>query len=107
MVLIRGVNIVGGLWRRKRGRIYRINARMPALYERTMLYTLLIRKIFAMDDTLSPKEQAQMIKDMDGLEASEMEEMIPLSGPKLADSIRAVISKHRATDRSNKDQNRN
>ena len=106
MVWIRGVNIVGGLWRRKRGRVYRINAVMPQLYERTMLYVLLIRKINAMDDTLSPKEQAQLIKDMDGLEASEMEELIPVSGPTLADSIRAVISKHRATNRSDKDQNR-
>lgn len=75
-------------------------------FKKTLLLTLLIRRINEDDVDLTPAEQAKAIKTITGLPAYKMESLIPISGPVLSDSIRKMISPHRATNRSNKDKNR-
>lgn len=64
----------------------------------------MIRAIYDNDAELTPQEQQEAIKLLPGLTAAEMEATIPLTGPALAESIRAIISKHRAQNRSFKDK---
>lgn len=91
-------------WKFSRGKWRRVSVEFPSQLTRTLLLSATIRAIYDKDATLSPEEQHDMIRLLPGLTAREMEEIIPLTGPALADSIRAVISKHRATDRSTKDK---
>jgi len=70
--------------------------RMDELYAKTLLITTYIRKIYDSDATLTPAEQQEAIKILPGITVAEMEALIPVTGPKLADSIRKLISKHRA-----------
>ena len=90
--------------RRRLGKDYRTGVEMDELFARTKAITKIIRKINESDNELTPQEQNDMIEALPGLTAREMEAMIPLTGPELAKSIRDVISKHRATDRTTKDQ---
>lgn len=76
---------------------------MPELLSKTLMMGAYIRKVYDSDAQLTPAEQQEAIKMMDGLTAAEMEALIPITGPELADSIRKLISKHRATNRTNKD----
>ncbi len=91
------------IWKSKRGRIYKIND-TPNDQTIRVLQSATIRAIYDNDAQLSPKEQQDAIKLLPGLTAAEMEAVIPLTGPALADSIRAVIAAHRAHNRSVKDQ---
>ncbi len=77
---------------------------MEELYAKTLLITTYIRKIYDSDASLTPAEQQEAIKILPGITAAEMEALIPVTGPTLADSIRKLISKHRATDRTTKDK---
>ena len=81
-----------------------IGQEFPEQYKKTILLTLLIRRINESDIDLTPAEQAKAIKTITGLPAYKMESLIPVSGPVLADSIRKMISPHRATNRSRKDK---
>lgn len=93
------------IWKSKRGRIYKINE-TPNDQTIRVLQSATIRAIYDNDAQLTPAEQQEAIKLLPGLTAAEMEAVIPLTGPSLADSIRAVISAHRAQNRSVKDQNK-
>jgi len=77
----------------------------PFLESKTLMLSAAIRAIYDADASLTPQEQQNAIKALPGMTAAEMESFIPLTGPALADSIRAIISKHRATNRTDKDQN--
>lgn len=68
----------------------------------TNLLTLLIRKINEDDVNLSPKDQMLAIRKLPGLPTYKMESLIMVTGPTLANSIRKIISKGRATDRTTK-----
>lgn len=92
--------------RRKSGSGHYIGQEFPEQFKKTLLLTLIIRRINESDVELTPKEQAQAIKMFVGLPAYKMESLIPISGPVLADSIRKMISPVRATNRSQKDKGR-
>ena len=82
----------------------RTGFQMPELFEAMMFWGMYVRKINEADAELSPAEQAEAIKILPGLTAAEMEALIPITGPELAESIRKLISKHRATNRTDKDK---
>jgi hypothetical protein len=73
-------------------------------YNKTVLLSAAIRAIYDKDAQLTPEEQQDAIKLLPGLSAAEMESIIMPSGPALADSIRSMISKHRARNRTIKDR---
>jgi len=52
---------------------------------------------------MSPAEQQQAIKLLPGMTAEQMESVILVTGPQLADTIRSIIPSFRATNRSYKD----
>lgn len=92
-------------WRRKRGGWYRTGTEFPRQLQKQLLLSGTIRAIYDKDAELTPQEQQQAIQSLPGMTATEMQSIILQTGPALADSIRAVISKHRArNDRSNKDR---
>lgn len=98
-------------WKFRDGKWRRINVEFDYQQERTLLLSATLRAILENDydqtknpTGLTPQEQKEAIKMTPGLTAREMEALIPLTGPMLADSIRKLISKHRATNRSDKDQ---
>jgi len=87
------------------------NALFPEQVKKQLEVAAMVRIINDMDDKLAPAEQAEMIKMLPGLTAREMETIIEMhynkpDGIGLADSIRAIISAHRAVDRTTKDQNK-
>lgn len=102
------------VWRVKRGRIYKTGVdSTPQGVAKTVLISATIRAIYDNDyhvtkhpDGLTPEEQKEALLLVPGLSAAEMESLIPLTGRPLAESIRAVISAHRATNRTDKDKNR-
>lgn len=75
-------------------------------FKHTLLLSLLIRRINESDVNLTPKEQKQAIIILPGLPAYKMESILPLSDPTLSDTIRKLISKHRAVNRTVKDKKR-
>jgi hypothetical protein len=78
---------------------------MPTYLKRTLLLVTVIRKINARDVDLTPKEQAKAIKKLDGLPTYQMQRLAKQTGPKLAESIRKLISPHRArNNRTQKDR---
>lgn len=79
-----------------------IGQEFPELRKKMLLLTLLIRRINEDDVNLTPKEQAAAIKLLPGLPTYKMESLIPITGPTLACSIRKIISKGRATNRTTK-----
>lgn len=84
----------------------RINFKMPELYAKTLLISTYIQKIYSSDSQLTPSEQQEAVQAYEGLTAAEMQALIPLTGPKLAESIRKIISDHRArNNRTYKDKN--
>jgi len=72
-----------------------IGEEFPEQFKRTILLTLLIRRINESDIDLTPKEQSQAIKVLFGLPTYKMESIIPISGPVLSDTIKKMISKDR------------
>lgn len=86
------------------------NVLFPEQVKKQLEVAAMVRLINDMDDKLTPAEQAEMIRLLPGLTAREMEQVLELhykgEGPKLAESIRAIISAHRAVDRTTKDQNK-
>lgn len=66
--------------------------------EKTVLLSATIRAIYDTDAKLTPKEQQQAIQLLPGMTVSEMYSVIEANGPKLAESIRRLINKNRATD---------
>lgn len=88
--------------RRKTASGHYIGQEFPELRKKMLLLTLLIRRINEDDVNLTPKEQAAAIKLLPGLPTYKMESLIPITGPTLADSIRKIISKGRATNRTTK-----
>jgi len=98
-------------WKFRRGKWRRINVEFSEQMQKTILLSATIRAILDNDKNatnptgLSPEEQKEAIQDLPGMTATEMQSIIIATGPALADSIRAVISVHRArNDRSNKDR---
>lgn len=70
------------------------------------MLSLLIRRINESDIDLTAEEQAKAIKAISGLPAYKMESLIPITGPVLADSIRKIISKNRAVNRTVKNKSK-
>ena len=66
--------------------------------EKTVLLSATIRAIYDKDAKLTPEEQQQAIQLLPGMTVSEMYSVIEANGPKLAESIRKLINKNRATD---------
>jgi len=75
-------------------------------FKHTLLLTLLIRRINESDVNLTPKEQLKAIVILPGLPAYKMENILPLSGPTLSDTLRKIINKNRAVNRSVKNKKR-
>ena len=92
------------LFRKKRGRIYKIGQEFPDQFRKTVLLSAAIRAIYDSDAQLTPAEQQEAIRTLPGMTGGEMESIILQTGPGLADSIRSIISSHRATNRSYKDK---
>lgn len=103
-------------WRRKRGGWYRTGVQFDEQMQKTITLTEIIRKINEADDKMTVEErrnykvesQSELIKSLAGLPAWELEALLFISrrgnGPLLHESIRAIISQHRATNRSDKDR---
>jgi len=93
--------------RTKRGRTYRTGVTFAGYMEKTLSVSRIIRKINAMDNQFTPYQQSQIIRKLPGLTGTQLQRMEKQTGPKLADSIRKVISRHRANNnRSQKDKYR-
>lgn len=75
---------------------HKIGKEFPSQRALTLNYTKLIRKIYNRDNLLTPKQQQQAIQSLSGITTDEMEDMIKATGPKLAQSVRDLISAHRA-----------
>ncbi len=85
---------------------HRIGKEFPSQRKLTENYTKLIRKIYRRDNRLTPRQQQNAIQALPGITSNEMELIIKSTGPKLAQSIRKLISAHRAKTRSIKQRNR-
>lgn len=90
-----------------------VGREFPEQKNRTLQLSATLRAIMDNDfhpeknpQGLSPAEQKEAIMLAPGMTAEEMESIIPLTGTPLADTIRAVISSHRAKNRTYKDKNR-
>lgn len=99
-------------WRFKNGKWYRYYSE-PNDQTKRILQSQLIRAILDNDyhpernpKGLTPIEQMDAIQALPWVTIGELERTIPTTGPILADSIRKIISDHRATDRSYKDKNK-
>ena len=66
--------------------------------EKTVLLSATIRAIYDKDAKLTPEEQQQAIQLLPGMTITEMYSVIEANGMKLADTIRKIITKDRATD---------
>ena len=96
-------------WRLKNGKWRRYYSE-PNDQTKRALQSILIRGILDNDyhetknpKGLTPEEQKETIRALPWITIGELEQTIPVTGPILADSIRNVISKHRATNRTQKD----
>ena len=78
---------------------HNIGKEMPDLKALTLNYTKLVRKIYSRDNRLTPKQQQDAIKSLSGITTNEMEGMLKATGPKLAQSVRELISAHRGRTR--------
>lgn len=85
---------------------HRIGKEFPSQRKLTENYTKLIRKIYKRDNRLTPKQQQKAIQALSGITTDEMEGIIKATGPKLAQSIRNLISPYRATTKSIKQKAR-
>ena len=83
-----------------------IGEEFPEQFKKTLLLTLAIRRLNESDIDLTPKEQSEAIKKLSGMASYKLESIIPLSGPTLSDTIRKMISKNRAVNRTVKDRSR-
>jgi hypothetical protein len=98
-------------WRFKNGKWKRYYSE-PNDQTKRVLQSKVIRGILDNDKSetnpngLTPEEQKDAIRVLPWVTIGELEQTIPTTGPILADSIRVIISKHRATNRSDKDINR-
>ena len=82
------------LYRTKSG--HRIGKEFPSQRQLTLNYSRLIRKIYSRDNRLTPFQQQKAIQALTGITTNEMEGMMKATGPKLAQSVRKLISSHRA-----------
>ena len=78
---------------------HNIGKEFPTQREITLNFTKLVRKIYNDDNRLTPKQQHEAIKALPGITTDQMEGIIKATGPKLAQSIRDLISSHRAKTR--------
>lgn len=85
---------------------HRIGKEFPSQRALTLNYTKLIRKIYSRDNRLTPFQQQKAIQALTGITTNEMEGIIKATGPKLAQSVRKLISSHRAKTRSIKQKAR-
>jgi len=99
-------------WKFRDGKWRRINVEFEEQVTKTRLLSTVIRAIYDNDSKLTPAEQQEAIMDLSGMSAAEMESIVRQyhdtegTTDDLANSIRAVISKHRATNRTDKDKNK-
>lgn len=83
-----------------------INTEFPTQRELQENYSKLIRKIWKRDNRLTKRQQQKAIQNLPGISSDEMESIMKSTGPKLAQSIRDIISPHRAKTRYIKQKNR-
>ncbi len=93
--------------RRKTSSGHYIGTEFPSQRKLTENYTKLIRKIYNKDNLLSPRQQQRAIMALPGITSDEMEVIIKSTGPKLAESVRKLISPRRGKTRSIKQKKRN
>ena len=92
--------------RRKTRSGHYIGKEFPSQRKLTENYTKLIRKIYKKDNLLTPRQQQKAIMALPGINSDMMDIIIKSTGPKLAQSIRKLISSHRARTRSIKQKRR-
>ncbi len=85
--------------RRKTKSGHYIGKEFPSQRQLTLNYTKLIRKIYNRDNLLTPRQQQKAIQALPGITSDQMESLMKSTGPKLAQSIRKLISPHRAKTR--------
>lgn len=85
---------------------HRIGKEFPSQRQLTLNYSKLIRKINNRDIRLTPKQQQEAIQSLAGITTDEMEGILKATGPKLAQSVRNLISSHRATTKRTKEKAR-
>ena len=85
-------------WKLRNGKWRRVMVVFRKQTEKTVLLSATIRAIYDKDAELSPKEQHQAILLLPGMTVTEMYSVIEANGRKLAETIRALIGKDRATD---------
>lgn len=85
-------------WKFRDGKWRRINVVFQEQLNKQVLFSATIRSIYDQDAALTPKEQQQAIHALPGMTISDMQSVIQANGPALAATIRAIISKDRATE---------
>ncbi len=85
-------------WKLRNGKWRRVMVVFRKQTEKTVLLSATIRAIYDKDANLSPSEQQKAIQLLPGMTITEMYSVIEANGPKLAESIRKLINKDRATE---------
>jgi len=85
-------------WKFRNGKWRRVMVVFRKQSEKTVLLSATIRAIYDKDANLSPEEQQKAIQLLPGMTITEMYSVIEANGPKLAESIRKLINKDRATE---------
>jgi len=85
-------------WKFRDGKWRRVMVVFRKQTEKTVLLSATIRAIYDKDAELTPGEQQKAIQLLPGMTITEMYSVIEANGPKLAETIRALIGKDRATN---------
>lgn len=86
--------------RRRTNSGHYIGQEFPKQRELQENYSKLIRKIYNSDNLLTPRQQQKAVMLLSGLTIYEMYSIIKSRGPKLAQTIRRLISPYRAKKRN-------
>jgi len=83
-------------WKLRNGKWRKVMVEFKKQTSKLVLFSATIRAIYDKDADLTPQEQQQAIHALPGMTISDMYTVIEANGPKLAESIRRIISKDRA-----------
>lgn len=83
-------------WKLRDGKWRRVMVEFEKQVSKTVLYSATIRAIYDKDVELTPQEQQQAIHALPGMTIFDMYSVIKSNGPKLAETIKALIGKDRA-----------
>lgn len=85
-------------WKFRNGKWRRTMVEFKEQTSKQVLFSATIRAIYDQDAKLTPEEQQQAIHALPGMTITDMYSVIQANGPKLADTLRRLISKDRATN---------